>query len=365
MSYSLASILAILVSFQLAFLATFLLTNKKGNQLSNALLGILFALIALNLTDLALQLFDPALAPLFLAKLNDAFLFVFGPLIYLYTKSIIYSNFRLTLRDLIHLIPAILVLIIFFLPQESAPATQVQGALPLSVQIYNLILYLHLFAYYLSSLSLLKTYRREIRENYSNLSERNLSWLAFAINNFGIMILFSLIMTLSPITGSPLVISLGLFGILLFIFYFINRVIFKALRQPELFSGIPQAPSRKYASSKLVHDEAEEISTQLIKLMSEERLFLNPDLTLDQLAKRLGYPVKTLSQVINQSIEKSFYDFVNEYRIEEAQKLLKNPPDPRMTIQEVMYDVGFSSKSSFNTVFKKLTGKTPSEFRKS
>lgn len=369
MPFSLGSILAILVSFQLAFLATFLLSNKKGNRLSNSLLGTLFALISLNLADLSLQLIDEVQVPIWLGPLNDAFLFLFGPLIYVYTQSVIYSDFQWRRNHLLHCIPAALMLVIFalnlLLLDSPEHARYPREDIPLIFQIYDVMLYLHLFSYYFFSRRLLRQYRHTIRENYSDLSERNLNWLAFAIDNFGGMILFSLALTISSATGSETIITLSLFGILLFIFYFINRVIFKALRQPELFSGIPHIQSVKYASSKLGETEAGQIQRQLLQMMTEEQLYLNPDLSLAQLAQKLNCTPKTLSQVINQSIGKSFYDFVNEYRVEEAKRLLKNPSDPAMTIQEVMYDVGFSSKSSFNTVFKKKTGKTPTEFRKS
>ena len=68
--------------------------------------------------------------------------------------------------------------------------------------------------------------------------------------------------------------------------------------------------------------------------------------------------------MINETVGQNFFDFVNRYRIEEAKKLLANPADKKITVLEVLYEVGFNSKSSFNTLFKKHTGLTPSEFKK-
>ena len=73
---------------------------------------------------------------------------------------------------------------------------------------------------------------------------------------------------------------------------------------------------------------------------------------------------KVLSQVINESLHQSFFDFVNRYRIEEAKQQLTHPEDEAITILEILYNSGFNSKSSFNTLFKKYTGLTPTEFRK-
>ena len=88
------------------------------------------------------------------------------------------------------------------------------------------------------------------------------------------------------------------------------------------------------------------------------------ELTLDQLAGQLSMKAKLLSQVINEVLGQNFFDFINRYRIQEARRLLTNPVDPKVTVLEILYEVGFNSKSSFNTLFKKYTGLTPTEFRR-
>lgn len=91
---------------------------------------------------------------------------------------------------------------------------------------------------------------------------------------------------------------------------------------------------------------------------------MNADLTMQDLSEKMQLPTKVISQVINQESGKSFFDFINTYRCEEAKKLI-NSSDPRVTILEILYEAGFNSKSSFNKEFKKLTGSTPTEYRKS
>ncbi len=98
--------------------------------------------------------------------------------------------------------------------------------------------------------------------------------------------------------------------------------------------------------------------------MQSQRPYLEPELTLDELATQLSVKPKILSQVINELLQQNFFEFINHYRIEEAKRLLTNPKDKKITVLEVMYEVGFNSKSSFNTIFKKNTGLTPGGFKK-
>jgi len=150
----------------------------------------------------------------------------------------------------------------------------------------------------------------------------------------------------------------------MFIFYFVNKVILKALRQPEIFAGITQNETVKYLGSTFTSDQVEEFKQRLLALMSSEKPFLEPQVSLSDLSEKLSVSAKQLSQVINQSFNKSFFDFINSYRIQEFQQILKASRDDKMTVLEVMFQVGFNSKSSFNTAFKKETGQTPTEFRK-
>jgi YesN/AraC family two-component response regulator len=98
--------------------------------------------------------------------------------------------------------------------------------------------------------------------------------------------------------------------------------------------------------------------------MTHQKPFLKNDLRLSDLADSIGVSSHELSQHINREFKMNFYDFINGYRVEEAKKLLRqNPANPKMLA--VAFDVGFNSKATFNRVFKKLTGQTPSAFKDS
>jgi AraC-like DNA-binding protein len=120
----------------------------------------------------------------------------------------------------------------------------------------------------------------------------------------------------------------------------------------------------KYKTSALLPETVEEVLPKLTRLMEEEKVFLEPDLSLQKLSQQLHVHYNHLSQIINKHMGKSFNDYINSYRIEEALKKLAHPKESQKTILEIAYDTGFYSKSVFNTAFKKFTGMTPSQYKK-
>ena len=122
--------------------------------------------------------------------------------------------------------------------------------------------------------------------------------------------------------------------------------------------------TEKYKTSPVSEEKTEEIIIKLQHLMENEKLYLNPDLTLKDLSKKLRVHYNILSRVINEKFHLGYNDFINKYRIDEAKLKLSDPEQKNRTILEILYDCGFNSKSVFNTTFKKFTGKTPSAFRK-
>lgn len=121
---------------------------------------------------------------------------------------------------------------------------------------------------------------------------------------------------------------------------------------------------QKYKTSSLGPGKAEEIIPKLLCLMEEEKLFLDPDLTLRELSQRLRVHYNHLSRIINERFGLSYNDFINRYRIEEAKRKMAAPEEKESTILDILLSSGFYSKSVFNTAFKKFTGMTPSEYRK-
>lgn len=359
-----------IIIFQLLFLSIFLLLYKKGKRISNILLGLFFMMNGLSLADGYLLVNGWLIHHPHFAIWGSHGGFLIGPLIFWYTRSLLYKNFKFRRIDLLHLAPFILAVIASVFYYHIQPADAKKEILlslytnrPAAVNSGSVIVYLQIFAYLIVSLMLIKKYRNTIRQQFSSLQQINLDWLYFTIAGYTcIVIVAALNHFIPPPLSDYQPILLVLVIILLFIF--MTYILGKALMQPTLFSGIVEY-KQKYASSSLKAETLRSYKQQLIIIMEQQKVYKEPGLSIDQLSEMMQLPAKTLSQVINGEFNESFFEFVNRFRILEAQKILLDPAHHKLTILEVMYEVGFNSKSSFNTIFKKMTGKTPTAFRKS
>jgi len=331
------------------------------------LLGSIFILIAWNIGDLTLKMNGVALNWEFLQNIDDFFFLLYGPIFYLYAQGVIFRDFKLSSKNLLHLVPFLVCTISILALTKLDPISSeemIKNDLPWQFYLISSLIYAHFFVYLGLTYKSLRKYRKIIKNKYSHIDQINLDWLSFSINTLGLLTFVSFIHNLIGLAENRTVFMVTLFLLLIFIFFFVNKVILKALRQPEIFAGIAHNETAKYMGSNLTSDQIEEYKKQLLALISSEKPFLDPQVSLSDLSEKLSVSTKHLSQVINQSFNKSFFDFINSYRIQEAQKILKESKDEKMTVLEVMFDVGFNSKSSFNTAFKKETGQTPTEFRK-
>jgi AraC-like DNA-binding protein len=141
----------------------------------------------------------------------------------------------------------------------------------------------------------------------------------------------------------------------------IYLVSFQVMRQSGFFHQTTLTEPQKYRSSGLTEEQQKNMLVRLRQLMQESKPFLAQDFSLPDLARQLGTSVHSLSQVINVGLGKSFFEMTAEYRIKEAKKLLIDHANVK--VEEIASQVGYNSKSSFNTAFKKITGFTPSEYR--
>ncbi|MDN5202735.1 helix-turn-helix domain-containing protein [Fulvivirgaceae bacterium BMA10] len=130
------------------------------------------------------------------------------------------------------------------------------------------------------------------------------------------------------------------------------------------FQDLSVNTQKKYAKSSLTEDAADKIWEELNDVMEDEKPYRNPEYRLNDLAARVNESVHHVSQVINEKQGISFSDFVNQFRVREAQKLLSSQRAKQITILAISFEAGFNSKTAFYNTFKKVTGKTPSEFKK-
>jgi AraC-like DNA-binding protein len=152
---------------------------------------------------------------------------------------------------------------------------------------------------------------------------------------------------------------------------------YMGLRQPEIFryDGPAESPPNespqpaeaaetRYERSGLSDIEAAKLKAALLSLMASEHPYRDPDLTLPELAERLDTTSHKLSEVLNSDLGNTFYDFINGYRVDDVRRRLAESASRNLNVLTLAMDAGFASKSTFNQVFKKLTGHTPSTYRK-
>jgi len=378
MSTNITSILFILIIFQLLFLSSFLFTQEKGKRISNLLLGCFFLAIALNLLDVFLLMAGAYTAYPFLAGWGSCIPLLFGPLLYLYTKSVLKKDFIFLAAARFHFLPfaalflATELYMIFQsrIAQERLVSDILQHHLPRSVTIVSTLIFIQFLLYVMASLQSVATYKKTATQHLSAERQMDVSWLSSAIIFFLLVIVITIINGLLAQTALATYYLVVFNIIILGLLIFVVNILLKALRRPYFFSfsqddflvAKPAAALQMTPGPDRV--EKEKIAQDVLKYMQTNRPYLEPELTLEQLAARLSLKPRMLSQSINEILGQNFYDFVNRYRIEEASRLLTNPKDEKITVLEVLYEVGFNSKSSFNTLFKKYTGMTPTAFRK-
>ncbi len=135
----------------------------------------------------------------------------------------------------------------------------------------------------------------------------------------------------------------------------------ETLKELNKFDEEPE--SEKYQNSNLDEDRLKALAVKITNVFEKDKIFLNPNLNSEQLARAIGIPSYQLSQVINIGLNTTFFDLLSKHRIEEVKRRLAHPQFAEQTIINIAYECGFNSKSSFNTAFKKYTDMTPSQFR--
>jgi YesN/AraC family two-component response regulator len=146
---------------------------------------------------------------------------------------------------------------------------------------------------------------------------------------------------------------------------------YKSIVQPQIFflsqpgeNNTNEQPKEKYRTSSLDADNAKRIEEKLILLMEEKKPYLDPELSLETLARQLNESRYHISQVVNGRLKLKFNDFVNHYRVKEFKQQMMRPRRRKPTVEMLAKLSAFNSKTSFHTVFKKITGMTPSKFYK-
>jgi len=373
MTISLLDIISIVTTFQLILLAIVIINYQKGKRISNRILAVFMlsnAFLVGNFVAFRMRVLSIPAIP-FLYVIGTSSYLLLGPLLYLYTKSLCYHNFKFRKIDCLHFVPFILIslfLIIHYYVRlagvEEGTPGQIRCITFLDSIIKNGTLHVQILIYMILTLRTLYLYRSGLKELFSSIEKISLSWLLFLLFGFILMWLMDVVSFAMRIMdfNSGEIHNILLFFSLTINFIFATVIVYRGLKHPELFSGIEQRP--KYATSRLTKEQAARYIEKITNYMKKEKPYLDPALSLNELAEHLALSPRYLSQSINYILNQNFFDFINSYRIDEAKDLFSDPCNETKTILEILYEVGFNSKSVFNNAFKRHTGMTPTEFRK-
>jgi AraC-like DNA-binding protein len=297
-----------------------------------------------------------------------------GPLIYLYTRSLIFGDQRSYKKRYLHFIPLLffmkhqLIFLLYTIGVLSIPfVSNLYVSQPIQIFLFgpgnttviaafaSLVIYT-CYSYY----SLRNVYEIQL----SAVKQQDLKWLKTLLR---LVLALSFIWFCSIIIGSffnrtilePWFHYLLYFPTIVFVYWLgMGAYIRQSKMRPDEIINYNKPIVKKYFQDK----EADNHWLQLKLIMDADQIYLNPELKLDELSARLNLPVKSVSSLLNQHIGKNFNDFVNGYRVEEVKKRLINPAANRFTIASIALDCGFNSLATFQRCFKQVTGVTPSQY---
>ncbi|SHG42237.1 helix-turn-helix domain-containing protein [Chryseobacterium sp. OV279] len=334
-----------IIVFLFLLLSVFLMTAKSERKLPDYLFAVFLLVSVIDFSGLFLS--PPDSKVIKGGKLASVLLQM--PLYYLYVNSACYYNFKLQKKHLLHGLPFLFVFCFF----------SVTGISEQGYKVFDVISIIQYYFYIIAVFVLLKNFRKLYLENYSSNHHLTYKWLMQTTVLFLIGNIFVLIRGFVE-KDSPIYNYLFTFTSV-FVLSVITWFVLNALYRPNLFAGINK-DLIPVQSDHEIKEQPEQLKS-LLQFMEIEKPYLDDKLTLQKLAELISLPEKQLSLLINQHTGKHFFDFINEFRINDAKTLLKE--QSQLTVLEVLYEVGFNSKSSFYTAFKKETNLTPTDYRKS
>jgi AraC-like DNA-binding protein len=360
-------LLLLLGTLQGFILSPLLWWTAQGNRLSNRLLASLVFLLALMSLALGLPVPNDYVGiALDLTPLVNAM--PLGPLVLFYTRSLLDPSFRLGRAQWRHFYPVVLDwippligwtfmagLLLGLLPESEGTAW---GQV---MDIYNVYAdiprWLSLALYVAAAWRWLNK-----KPPAADDPRHNARWLRqflAAFTGFLLVWLLHLVPYLIPATRQVLESTLGWYPIYIPIAALIYWVGLKGYFQTRT----PLVPTVRKSSATLPDDIAKGVVERLQAAMRGDKLYLDPELTVEKVGKHLELPARTVSLVINQHLQKSFNRFVNEYRIEAVQDRLRDPAGLPLTLTGIAFECGFNSQATFQRTFKQLTGMSPKEYR--
>ncbi len=360
------------MSFGLNLLMFVLTFNKLKGNFANIFLLILLGFVLIG-TGYVILLDYTSISHGILTNIIDSTPTLVGGLTYLYIYYSIHSIKRLRIKSLIHFIPILPAVILSFFENGSSILTSIVFNIGLKIIVS--------IAYFIFSLRTLGNYKKMIQNHYSKTDVVDLKWLAFIVK----VGLFSYLIYLSIMIlwtlNVPIVANLDAYPNLI-VLIFILSISYYSLSSTKVFEGISKFNSEKSQAFnsdfdnnnlKLEKSEPKELISnekatlifqKITSIIEEKKLYLNENLMLEDIAKELNMHSKYISYSINTTSGKSFFDFINHYRVREFNSEVLKPINKQFTYITIAYNCGFGSKSAFNRAYKNQMGISPSEYLK-
>jgi AraC-like DNA-binding protein len=367
--YNLVIIASVFIGLIFGLLLIF---TKRINQRANRYLGGLALIIVFwNVWVLSLDLDVFRYFPKFyLIPVN--FSLALGPLLYLYVKKMTTPEWSFSKNNWLHFLPLLFELLVHvILCQESLK----KGILATDTNaFYSLIPIVQLFAiisiltYCYKALSLIRKYHVWLKANYSNDNKYNLRWLYRLTIIFAV--LWFMLVPYTLIDYTVFNFKLGIrdyYPIYILLSLITLWISIEAFLKPEIvfMDNIKEDKSNKLEQKPEPTQEILHKADWLKQEMERNLFYLDSELSLKSLALDLDIHPNTLSKIINDGLGNNFSDFINDYRVNAVISRLKDSKYHRITLLGISFECGFNSKSTFNRVFKNITGKTPVDFKKS
>lgn len=371
-----------ITAFLLNTLILFLLAKNSSKELHKRILQIIFVFIAFSICSVYAYLHKIRILFYTTFIFDQSITTFIGPLLLLYVKSIFLPSKGLLKKNSIHFIFPFLCLCIITIPSLIATYNKVYiFAYIAKYENYFPLIILYSLVYCSIALRVLQKAKEVIKHNYSNVEHMDLTWIKRLLIGTIVIINVDVLSTLyelwfgklewntfylTAIGVVILVIYLGYYGILQ------TKVLIPAflLAQVEESHDINISKTENPEKTKPVlpyqysESELDELEQSLNTIMKEQKPFLDENLSLNSLAAFLSISDKKLSTLLNQHMQVSFYDYVNGFRVEDVIDKLKNPSYDKFTLLAIAFESGFNSKTSFNRIFKKVTGISPSQYKK-
>lgn len=362
---SLLSAISSLIIFACLLLATFLFAVKSENRRANSYFALFLILTAIDASGWPIA--TAGLSNSWWNALRFASVFLQMPLFVWFVRATCFTDFHHSKWDALHAMPFLLA-VFLTLPGENfalrSAAQSIGGPFLTHRETLFLVSAAHIqyYAYIAITLGTLLDFRRIFREHCPDVKSGVFGWLLQLVAVSLVVHSLVLVKSVSAFTAfQGVFVALQIAGALAALAV-ITWFSLKALLQPELFRAVDKGliRARRFAGGASL--DAQNDIDKLYAHMDKAEPYLDPSLTVSGLAAQIGSTPRELSELINQTLGMSFFDFVNGYRIDRAKKMLASE---EMTVLEILYAVGFNSKSSFNTAFRKHANMTPTGYRQS